>query len=176
MFGLIIACLQLKLPFTFIRSIVVSTTVTLDREGWPYIDALPDDQICSPAPDAKLPIVLHYCQRYVLRDQFFSKYRLKKNIMDCDKPLLKPPVRNLPHKAYDFVIWPPRADIDPGKLPNFIPKRDSITSSQAKREAFMLCGLIDAVNEALTYLKKHKCGSDANLEETYSVHEDPFDW
>ncbi|GAX14325.1 hypothetical protein FisN_1Hh525 [Fistulifera solaris] len=66
MVGLIIATVQLELPFTFIRSLVVSTTESVDREGWSYIDALPDDQVCRPAASARLPVGLHYCKRYML--------------------------------------------------------------------------------------------------------------
>lgn len=66
MAGFIIACLQLNLPFTFIKSLVISTTETNDREGWPYIDALTDDQVCAPSNQARLPVALHYCKRYVL--------------------------------------------------------------------------------------------------------------
>jgi hypothetical protein len=34
-----------------------------NREGWAFIDALPDDQVCSTPESAKLPIALHYCKR-----------------------------------------------------------------------------------------------------------------
>ena len=37
------------------------------REGWAFVDALPDDQVCDAAKrsnDTKLPIALHYCKRY----------------------------------------------------------------------------------------------------------------
>jgi len=66
MYGFIIATVKLNLPFTFIKSIVVSTTMTGNREGWDYVDKLPDDKICDPPPSAPLPIVLHYCKRYLL--------------------------------------------------------------------------------------------------------------
>lgn len=69
MFGLIISTVHLKLPFTFVKSIVVSTTTTDSREGWKYIDALPDDAVCDPtasSPSSPLPIALHYCSRYLL--------------------------------------------------------------------------------------------------------------
>ena len=70
MYGFIIACVQLKLPFTFIKSLVVSTTETPNREGWAYIDALPDDQVCAPPYGKKeLPIGLHYCKRYMLGNE-----------------------------------------------------------------------------------------------------------
>jgi hypothetical protein len=70
MVGFIVAALQLELPFTFIRSLVVSDPST-SREGWPYVDALPDERICSPPDSAKLPVVLHYCKRYLLGEVCF---------------------------------------------------------------------------------------------------------
>jgi len=68
MYGLVIATVQLGLPFTFARSIVVSTTGANDREGWAYVDALPNDRVCADEPGlaVPLPIGLHYCQRYFL--------------------------------------------------------------------------------------------------------------
>jgi hypothetical protein len=81
MYGFVTATVQLELPMSLIRSIVVSgpTKTTLNREGWPYIDALPDDQVCEPislqqqqqqsnkqSNTIKLPMILHYCQEYSL--------------------------------------------------------------------------------------------------------------
>jgi hypothetical protein len=76
MYGFVVATIQLELQMTLIRSIVVAgpSETNPDREGWPYIDALPDDQLCDqislqqqqhPSRD-KLPIILHYCQEYSL--------------------------------------------------------------------------------------------------------------
>lgn len=80
MFGYIHAAVQLNLPHTLVKSMVVSTTKSRDREGWSLIDALPDDRLCDPPVDAPMPIGLHYCKRYLLGKQFFSKYRMKKNM------------------------------------------------------------------------------------------------
>jgi hypothetical protein len=149
-------------------------TIVSDREGWPYVDALPDDQVCEPQPSTdKLPIGLHYCGRYYLGKTFFSKYRLKKNIMNCEKNLLRPPPKDLLGK-YDHAIKPPRADLQDKHT--YTEEREPIGSKRAKREVFMLCGLVSAVNEALRYHKHHACGGSENLNETYSVHDDPTDW
>lgn len=106
----------------------------------------------------------------------FSKYRIKKNIMKCDKNLLAPPPDDL-YPRFDYTITPPRAD---GKDKNYSEVRTSIGPKQAKREAFMLCGLISAVNEALRYYKLQACGKNgappANLYENYTIHDDPGDF
>jgi hypothetical protein len=74
MYGFVVATVQLEIPMTLIRSIVVSgpSQTNPHREGWPYIDALPDDQVCQPISSQqqqqsnsnRLPMILHYCQDY----------------------------------------------------------------------------------------------------------------
>jgi hypothetical protein len=67
MYGLIFAGVELNLPFTFIRSIVVSDTwAVFSREGWPLVDALKDEELCDVPASTRMPIALHYCKRYVL--------------------------------------------------------------------------------------------------------------
>jgi peptidyl serine alpha-galactosyltransferase len=78
MYGFVIATVMLRLPFQMIQSIVVSTTSATNREGWPFIDALNDADIChipiratsgsvaSSETNPKLPIGLHYCGIYLL--------------------------------------------------------------------------------------------------------------
>lgn len=225
MYGYIMSTIALNLPHTFIRSLVVSTTVTRDREGWSYIDQLPDDietigggsnQMCQIAHEAStiswplssskttpLPVALHYCSRYVLGQNFFSKYRLKKNIMNCQSNLLKP-INNLngiyPNNNNDIYdsILPPKADGSDLKSWKPINTQQTFTKKTAKREAFMLCSLTAAVNIALKFLKLNTsyCTSsikqidnnnnmsavnDAspiiiNLNETYTVYNDPFNY
>ena len=97
MYGFIFATVELQLPFTLVKSIVVSVTTTpcvtqcsqpmvachrmhlshklvsilllqfmhtnSIREGWEFIDALKEEDVCDPPSDAVLPIVLHYCKR-----------------------------------------------------------------------------------------------------------------
>ena len=116
----------------------VSFLLCSDREGWAFVDQLPQEQVCNPTDrhgTTKLPIVLHYCERYdcesahtfqcspdlmnfavlnmphryMYGPMFFSKYRLKKNIMDCDKRLMQPPPSSFVGQ-YNYSIDPPRYD------------------------------------------------------------------
>jgi hypothetical protein len=98
---------------------------------------------------------------------------MKKNIMKCEMNLLRPPPKTL-LGMYDYAITPPRADLKDQKNPTEL--RTQIDRTREKREAFMLCGLVSAVNEALRFHKQHACGGSENLNETYSVHDDPADW
>lgn len=103
---------------------------------------------------------------------FFSKYRLKKNIMKCDKNLLKPPPMDFYSPDFTYRIAPPRADLQ--DKDTYQEERQTIPVKQAKREAFMLCGMISSVNEALLHYKRQACDSASmNLNQVYTVHDDP---
>lgn len=146
------------------------------REGWSYVDSLNAQQICEPPPLARLPMALHYCKRYRLGRNFFSKYRIKKNILRCDKPLLKPIEQDLLSRGIDWYIKPPVAFPSQNKLYN--ETREKL-KERPHRELFMLCGMTKSMNEALRFFKQRACvnqGIDANLNETYSIYEDPTNY
>jgi hypothetical protein len=107
----------------------------------------------------------------------FSKYRVKKNILNCDKALMTLPPSNI-YPKYNYKIFPRRADLSDAKTYKEIQKE--IPTKQAKREAFMICGMISALNEALRHYKQVACGKDglpvANYNETYTIHNDPTDY
>jgi hypothetical protein len=88
--------------------------------------------------------------------------------MDCDKALLKKPPRDLVGQ-FNYSIKPPSQN--GADWMSYKEKRVLVDSVKAKREAFMICGLTHAVNEALRYHKRRACG--ANFNETYTVHDDP---
>lgn len=153
------------------KSIAVSNTDTRDREGWAFVDALPDDEVCAVekwGSNPKMPIVLHYCQRYLLGRFFFSKYRLKKKFISCDTALLTMPPMDA-HQIYDYAIRPP-----PDKGHTHPHEEFKLTQTKAKREAFMLCGMIHSVNEAARYFKLHHCNGTGNFSEVYNFHDDPY--
>ena len=168
-YGYIIATTQLDLPHTLIKSIVISSTTSTNREGWKYIDDIPDEEICLPqrrnlpSTQTKMPIGLHYCKGYKLGKNFFSKYRLKKKYISCECPLLnEPPTNMLQQNHHNQGYFPPPhgynfKDVWPDKIENIKPY-------QVKREAFMLCSLISKINEAALYWKEKNCVNDPNDE------------
>ena len=85
-----------------------------------------------------------------------------------------PPLNDV-YPRFNYTISPPRADLKDAKSYEEVQK--PIGSKQAKREAFMLCGMVSALNEALRYYKTQACGKDgappANLNEIYTIHDDP---
>jgi hypothetical protein len=90
--------------------------------------------------------------------------------MDCDKALLKPPPRDLVGQFNCRIAKHAR---NPEDRVSHKEVRAPVDSVQAKREAFMICGLTHAVNEALRYHKRRACGVNINFNETYTVHDDP---
>jgi hypothetical protein len=171
MFGYCYASAHLELPHTMIKSIVVSTTTTTNREGWELVDAIPNDEVCNPPSTANLPFALHYCKRYLLGKFFFSKYRLRKDYLSCDTPLLVMPPNNI--TELDYWIAPPAKRTTKGATTP--PDTRNVTKKIAKREAFMICGLISKVNEAVEYFKMQHCGGRANFNRTYNFHDSPHD-
>ena len=192
MYGYIIATTQITKPHpivhTLVKSLVVSTTAANGREGWSFIDDndnLPNSQVCDRnvifnsndnenaykfKKKPNLPVGLHYCGRYLLGDKwFFSKYRLKKKMISCEQPLLTYPP-NDSSTRYKYAVRPP-----PDAGTNHESETTNVSSHQAKREAFMLCGLIPGVNEAARFYKSHHCApnGEATWNETYDFHSDP---
>jgi hypothetical protein len=155
-------------PWQMTKSLTVSTTETHDREGWQFIDNLPTNKVCAIAKDAVtngtdyvLPVSLHYCKAYSLERFLVSKYRVKKNIMNCNKNLLRIPehlqdIFLLPNHSFT-ADWPPQANGDPSKA---TPRKMSRRTAQ--RELFMLCALTTAINNALTYYKTMACRSNSS--------------
>ena len=170
MYGFIIATAKLGLKQTLVKSLVVSTTTTDKREGWQFVDKLPDNHVCDlPDKTNNLPVILHYCKRYMLGRFFFSKYRLKKQYITCSQPLLTPPEKDSATR-YTYAERPPP---DRGASHDMFVK--NVTKKEAKREAFMLCGMIDAVNSASKYYKSQYCGGrDTVFDETYNFFDDPY--
>ncbi len=183
MYGYIYATVQLNLPHTLVKSLVVSTTETPRREGWEYVDSLNDNRVCSAlnrgrfsatediTSSVPLPIALHYCKRYLLHTWFFSKYRLKKHYVSCETPLLQMPPTDLVRQNYTYSLQPPP---NRHKGP-WDPPLSNITSHQAKREAFMICQLIRAVNDAASHFKNTSC-SNPNWNSNYTFFNDPNDF
>lgn len=118
--------------------------------------------------------MLHYpaarSRSNFLLQNFFSKYRIKKNIMSCEKPLIRPPPHDV-YPRYNYSVNVPYAD---GRdRDSYKESKKFMSSKQARREAFMLCAMSAKVNQALIYLKTKSCNGTANMNRTYSVYDDP---
>eukprot|EP00554_Chaetoceros_debilis_P000798 CAMPEP_0194093038 /NCGR_PEP_ID=MMETSP0149-20130528/48929_1 /TAXON_ID=122233 /ORGANISM="Chaetoceros debilis, Strain MM31A-1" /LENGTH=498 /DNA_ID=CAMNT_0038778193 /DNA_START=124 /DNA_END=1620 /DNA_ORIENTATION=+ len=150
MYAYCIAAAHLKLPHQILTSLMVSDGSIRRGEGWELVEKIPDDDLCKPSveSDYVLPSVLHFCQRYIVGKWFWGKRKMPKDIFTCEMPLLKSPPEDLP--TYDYFIPP-----SPHR-----PKDERKTFGnrfKGKFDAFMLCQLTSAVNEASTFYKKHNC-------------------
>ncbi|KAI2495018.1 hypothetical protein MHU86_19493 [Fragilaria crotonensis] len=168
MFGYIIATAYLGMPHTLIKSLVVSSTTSSSREGWSFVDSIPDP-VCLHHSTVKGIFALHYCGRYLLgKKWFWSKYRHRKDFMECHVPLLQVPPPSIQDEREAFS--PPPVHTYKG---TWTQEHKIISERQAKREAYMLCALIAKVNEAVEYFKRNTCGDAGNYSKVYNIHEDP---
>jgi hypothetical protein len=165
MYGWSLAAAHLRLPHTLATSFMISATHIGSAEGWPLIDQLKDDERCEYSTlrekEYKLPYVIHYCQSYWVGKWFIGKYRLDKEFLSCEKPLLLEPPNDIGLK-YDYFI-------KPGGRP--YGERITIGSDIAKREQFMICQIIARLNDAATWYKDQTCDKgQANYEKSFIFH------
>ena len=164
MYGWSLAAAHLRLPHTLTESFMISAT-GISGEGWPLIDQLKDDEVCEFSTlrekGDKLPYVIHYCQSYWLGKWFIGKYRLDKEFLSCEKPLLLEPPKDIGLK-YNFFI-------KPGGKP--YGEKINIGSTVAKREQFMICQIIARMNDAAMWYKDQTCEKGkANYEKSFIFH------
>lgn len=155
MFAYCFAAAHVGLPHRIAHSFMVSD-IGSGGEGWKLVDKM-GKQVCEPPPDLN-PHVLHYCQRYMLGKWFIGKYRLRKDFVSCEAPLLKEPPHDI-LQTYDYQIAP-----DGSRL-TFRSKKG------AQRNAFMICALIPRLNAAARYFKEHNCKGKGNFNMTYIFHD-----
>ena len=99
-------------------------------------------------------------QRYWLGKWFIGKYKLPKDFISCQAPLLKVPPNDIATK-YTFAIQPGTGD------------RKELPPAHVKRNAFMLCHFIPALNEAARFFKTHHCTNDPpNMKKEFIFHKD----
>lgn len=97
---------------------------------------------------------------------FISKYKLRKDFLSCESPLLREPPADIIDKDYQVA-----------------PDGSHLTfkmKTGPKRHAFMLCQLIPALNRASEYYKQQHCANDksTNYDYTYIFHDriEEDDW
>lgn len=163
MFGYNLAAAHLGLKHTIAHSFQVSDVWT-GGEGWKLIDEVPVERICKNFPKSEYPHGIHYCQHYYLAKFYISKYMLRKDFISCEAPLLTVPPRDLATR-YSTAIPPPGSRTGKG-IKEWKPK-------QAKYNAFMVCAIIGALNDAAIYYKNNHCKEGTgNYNYSYSFHKD----
>jgi hypothetical protein len=149
----------LELRHTIAHSFMVSDPKS-GGEGWKLVDKVETKDVCNNYPKEYLPHVLHYCQRYFLGKWFIGKYRLRKDFISCDAPLLAVPPPDIGVKYNYRISLETR-------------KKETMGDRGVKYNAFMLCTVIRALNDAAIYYKDHHCDkATANYERTYTFFND----
>ena len=166
MYAYTLASMHVRLPtFTAYGFMVSDTRLSANafgEEGWYWIE---DDlkgqrstqklqAVCGKSLPSgnreNTPFILHYCQTYNLGYVHFFKYALPDTFTKCDSPLLKEPsMEDLLH--HDYAINPItniRTDFGTATIDK---------QRRAFREAWMLCTLIPAINEAIAFHKQQYC-------------------
>lgn len=160
MFSYSLAAAHMELPHQVAKSFMVSDAYS-GSEGWSLVDKIPSDKVCYNSPQSKIPYVLHYCQRYLLGKWFIGKYRLPKNFVSCESPLLMEPPSDI-NERFNYSIAPFSEERKEYSKPIFV-----------HRHTFMICTMIKGLNEASEYFKKHNCPADdsTNFEKSLIFHE-----
>jgi peptidyl serine alpha-galactosyltransferase len=153
MYAYCLAAAHRELPHQTASSFMISDIAAGRGEGWSYIDQIPNEKVCDDFDIDDVPNVLHYCQRYGMGDYFFGKRKLPRNFLSCDSPLLAEPPKDILTK-YNYANFPGN-------------NRKTWTHQYAKRNAFTVCYMIKALNEAAIHYKEQHCESKkANFQKT----------
>jgi hypothetical protein len=157
MFGYNLAAAHLGLRHTIAKSFMVSDIWA--AEGWGLVESVDNQDICHNFPKSRYPHVIHYCQRYYIGKFFIGKYRLRKDFISCEAPLLMRPPDDVAVK-YQAAILPDG-------------ERKELKPNTVKQEAFMTCVMIESFNEAAVYYKDHHCDKEtANYAYNYTFNKD----
>ena len=160
MFGYNLAAAHHGLRHTVAKSFMVSD-IWSQGEGWRLLKDVPNRNICHSYPKSQYPHVIHYCQKYYMGKWFIGKYRLRKDFISCEAPLLMRPPDDIAVRYISAI------------LPNDKLERKDMKPNTVRQEAMVLCAMIDALNEAAIYYKDHHCAKEtANYEYSYTFHDD----
>jgi hypothetical protein len=160
MFAYSVAAAHLKLPHQLARSFMLSDISTGEGEAWAWVDEQSAAQVCRPQPASKLPLVIHYCQRYFLGPYFFSKYQVPKSrhaeFLSCKHELFAlPPTDDIFATMYNSSV-------------TLDGNRHDLNPQDAQRMAYMLCQMLPRMNAMARYYKNQECPiGTANLNATF---------
>lgn len=163
MYAYCIAAAHLGMPHMLIDSLMVSAA-GVGGEGWKFVKEVPAGEMCEFASDPDhgvhpVPSVIHYCQHYAVDRYSWGKRRVPHGIFTCEHPLL---------------VEPP-GDLGSGRYLSMIPngreegQRKEMTAEKEKMEAFMVCALTRATNDAMVYFKTNHCEDGGNTKKAYDM-------
>jgi peptidyl serine alpha-galactosyltransferase len=155
MYAYNLATAHLEMPQQLARGFMVSNVVLDQGEGWYFLKDVPPEQICHRSTKRFTPQVLHFCQRYSIGDYFISKY-MYPDLIQCDTPLVRLPEKDAAVR-YNFSHY------GDGTTDTWPEKKEHLKN----KNAFMVCMLLPAINDAARYYKTNHCSERANYNETW---------
>ena len=162
-----IAAAHLQLPHQLAKGFMLSDVTAHHQEAFGFLDNVTRQDACGGAniniPVDKLPLVMHYCQRYALGRWFFSKYKLREDFFDCDTPLLREPPTNV-GTIYDWYIFPNGVEMKDYHKPD---QHHNIV-----KNGWMLCVVLFSLNEVAIQIKTKHCDAAANFQKTLHFHDE----
>jgi len=143
MFAYSLSIGHLQLPHQTVQSLMISD-IYCGGEAWDFIDNIKEQDICTLSRHEQyvLPSVLHYCQRYIVKDFMFTKRRVAKDFFTCESPLLMEPQKDIFNHRY--------------KVDKF-GRKEELEDKYFKRALFPLCKMILELNEAAEFFKANHC-------------------
>jgi len=164
MYAYCIAAAHLELPHMLIDSLMVSSA-GVGGEGWKFVKDIPAGEVCEFAASSSnpnhgvhpVPSVIHYCQHYAVDRYSWGKRRVPHGIFTCGHPLLVEPPGDLGSGRYLSMIPNGRGE----------GQRKGMTAEKEKMEAFMVCALTRATNDAMVYFKTNHCQDGGNTKKAF---------
>lgn len=167
MYSYSMAVAHLGLKHQLAKGFMVSDTNILHAEGWDFLrEPFPNEKelilnACNMSrySTASLPQVLHFCQRYGIGEFFISKYKVPRRTFSCSFPLYEEPPIDVAKALYTHM-----GNFDKTPWDEF----DRKHTVKRAANAFMVCSLYSALNEAATFYKDHHCDTEtANYNKTW---------
>lgn len=162
MYAYILAAADLGIHHEVSHSLMWSDPRVEYTEPWDWVEGMQIEDLCGKLP-AQTANVLHYCQPFSFKDWSLYKGDLRGRMHKCEHPLLAEPPSDLV-LGYDLTIE--HAAQAGMKKPE---KRIEWAERINKREAFMVCQVIQKLNEAMEHQRTNVCkkGSGGNTEKTF---------
>ena len=168
MYAYCIAAAHLGLRHAIVDSMMVSAVGNgggAGGEGWQFVRDVPPGEVCGygrggPYRSSRpVPSAVHYCQHYGVANYTFAKRRVPHEIFTCDHPPLVEPPDDLGSGGYPWVA--PRKGSE----------KKEIGAEKEKMEAFMVCALTRAINDAMAFFKSNgNCvGGGDNGKKAYAM-------
>ena len=167
MYAYILAAADLNVQHAVSHSLMWSDPRVQYTEPWDWVEGMAAEDLCGKVP-TKTANVLHYCQPFALGDWRLYKNDLRSKMHKCTHPLLAEPPLDLVSQ-YDLT------SIHPALTDRKLSKQHEWAERVNKREAFMLCQVIQKLNEAMEHHRNHVCkNKSGNTAKTFRAEKDYF--